>query len=78
MFVANIPDREVHRTLHSGCRRSAGTDPLASDAMVNTELGALHVPVELTVRPMRCRMVTIGLRVPLPEKVRVVDEDHQT
>ena len=73
VFVANIPNREYKgaMTMH---RRGlpAGMDSQAFDAMLDRQLGAIDRPIQLSIEPMRYRMIAVGMRIPLPEGVRVI------
>ena len=79
VFVANIPDREYNGTMTIRADAlPSGIDPQAYDAMLGKELGSVLEPIPLTMKPMRYRMVTVGLRLPLPANARVRNEDGET
>ena len=42
--------------------------------MLDQELGTVGQPVPLEIEPMRYRMITVGLRIPLPEGARIVQD----
>ena len=43
--------------------------------MLGQELGTSDGPARLTIKPMRYRIITVGLRIPLPGGVRVRDDE---
>lgn len=78
IFVANIPDKPYSGTMTvDPAALPKGMELAAYDAMLDLPLGSLEKPLALEVRSMRYRMITVGLRVPLPEgvKMKVVDAD---
>ena len=76
IFVANIPNREYRGSMSIRADAlPAGIDPQAYDAMLDEEIGDAKQAIELSVKPMRHRMFTIGMRLPLPAHTRIRNED---
>ena len=77
VFVANIPNQEYTGTMTVDVAAlPPGAQLTAYDAMLDQELGSITGPVRLTVKPMRYRMITVGLRIPLPEGARIRNDDE--
>jgi hypothetical protein len=75
VFVANIPNRPYNGTMtFVPSSLPEGADRHAYDAMLDRELGVVDDPIELSIEPMRYRMITVGLRIPLPEGARIVND----
>jgi hypothetical protein len=75
LFVANIPNRPYNGTMtFVPDRLPPGADRNAYDAMLDRELGIIDKPIELSIEPMRYRMITVGQRIPLPEGARIVND----
>jgi hypothetical protein len=55
-------------------RLPEGADRHAYDAMLDREFGIIDKPIELSIEPMRYRMITVGPRIPLPEGARILND----
>jgi len=77
VFVANIPNAKYVGAMSIDTDAlPAGAKLEAYDAMLDREMGSAQQPIRLEIKPMRYRMVTVGLRTPLPDGARIVDDDE--
>jgi|GEM_PF-1173762 len=76
IFAGNIPNQEYSGTMTIDKQAlPAGISPNAFDAMLDQELGTIDEPIRISIKPMRYRMVTVGLRIPLPQGIRFMNDD---
>ncbi|MBT3380545.1 MAG: hypothetical protein HN406_33410, partial [Lentisphaerae bacterium] len=76
IVVGNIPNQEYIGTMTVDRQAlPAGMGLDAYDAMLDEELGTIDQAVPISIKPMRYRMVTVGLRIPLPQGAHVDNDD---